>query len=407
MGKIITVVGDGGFNRRLPSNESGSGFIFEGGAAAPAGLAFGETSDPLTGLEQAEALGIDEDYDTDNDVLIWHHLKRFWHYSPNAKVWLILTAAAVSMEDMADSANPYLSKLIQDSEGEAKTIGLVVSPGVSSAAEPVAGIAPDVLAAIPKAQATAEAQAVNYRNVLVVLEGYALDGTAGAMDDLREMDAGNVVVTCLADPAVWENGASYENYAEVGTTVGIISRSPVHENGGWTEKYNLQDRAEGFFLTIGLSDGALAKTREAEYDQLTQKGVAFARTYPQQDGVYFEDSPTCAPLNSDFAYWTERRVMNKAIIAVYNALFPKINGPIRVDSETGKLDLEVVKSYEALGQSELDNMETNGEISGGQSFIDPDQDVITSGKLINKIRIVAVATGRIIEVQIGFTKQLG
>lgn len=407
MGKIITVKGDGGFNRNAPSNDSGAGFVFGGGVQAPAGLAFGVTSAPLTSLAQAEALGLDETYDTNNDVLIWEHLKRFWHRSPNAKIWIMVAPAGTTLANMADNANAFLSKLILDSEGEAKTIGLVMNPQAAYTAVTTGGIDADVTAAISKAQATIDAHAVNYRNVLVVIEGRELTGTAGAMEDLRENEAGGVVVTVIQDPIVAAKGGLFAKYADVGTTVGIISRSAVHENGGWTEKFNLQDKAAGYYLTVNMSDGKAAKTREAEFQALTDKGITFGRTYPQQAGVYLEDSPTCAKLTSDFAYWTETRVLNKAIIAVYNALFPKINGPLKVDAETGQLDLEVVKSFEALGQRELDHLETLGEISGGESYIDPAQDLKAQGKLINNIRVVNIDTGRVIEVQIGFTKKLG
>lgn len=406
MGRIITIKGEGGFNRKAPSNDSGAGFIFAAGQVRPVG--FPNTAQgPFTSIEQVEALGITQEYDTNNSVLIWEHLSRFWHYSPNAQVWIGIAAQGTSMSDMVDTTGPYLNGIIALSEGKAKTIGVVMNPAATGYVPVLAGgMDQDSLDAIPKAQATIEQHAAQYRNVMVVIEGRSLTGTAGAMEDLRLNDAGGVIVTVLQDPAVAGKETIHAGYADVGTTVGIISRSAVHENGGWTEKFNLQSKAKGYYLQVSISDMPVF-SREAEFDQLTQKGVTFGRTYPQQAGVYLEDSPTCGMITSDYAYWTETRVMNKAIIAVYNALFPKINGPIKVDAETGRLDLEVVKSFEALGQAELDYLETLGEISGGESYIDANQDLKAQGKLINNIRVVSIDTGRVIEVQIGFTKKIG
>jgi len=407
MGEIIAIVGDGNFNRQAASQDSGAGFVFGGAANAPTGLANGEVSGPLTSIQEAEALGITKAYDDAEFVLMWHHLNRHFKRSPKAETWIVIAPQSTTIADMADNANAYLSELILQSEGKAKTIGIVMNPASGYTPAVTSGIDDDAEAAIAKAQETIDAHAANFRRVIVVLEARSLSGTAAAMTDFRENEASGVVLAAIADPAIQAKGGVFTNYADVGTVVGIISSSKVSENGGWTQKFNLQDKANGFFTTgVGLSDGSPAKNREAEWKVLTDKGLTIGRTYAQQQGVYLNDSPTCQLLTSDFAYWTEVRVMNKAILRVYDALFPKINSPIKVDAETGQLDLEVVKSFEAIGQGQLDLMEQDEEISGGESFIDPSQDVTTSGKIVNNIRIVSIATGRTIEVQIGFTKQL-
>ncbi len=404
MGKINTIIENGGFSRRVPSEDGNAGFVFGGVAAS--GLALDTVSPVMTSIEEAEALGIDVAYDTTNVVLVHEHLKRFWKRNPGTKVWIMLVAQGTLLSAMADVNNAYMNTLIQETEGKIKIIGLVLNPAAPYAPDVTSGLDDDTATAVAKAQETADAQAEKYRDVLVVIEGKSLTGTAAALTDLRAADQRNVMVTTLSDPILWELNALHESHAAVGDVVGLLSAARVHENIGWPEKFNLQDKANGYFETVGMSDGELAGTREAEFDTLNQKGIAFGRKYPQQDGVYMHDAPSCDVLVSDYAYATETRVVNKAKLLTYNALFPKVNSPVKVDAKTGQIDRETIAAWEALAQRELDAMARDGEISGGEAYIDPAQNVTSTGKVIVKIKIVSIATGRTIEISIGFTKSL-
>lgn len=405
MGKINTIVSDGNFSRAAASDDAKAGYVFASIAAS--GLALGVVSPELTSIEEAEALGITEAWGITNDNLVHYHLKAHWFRNPGQSVWIMLVDTETTMTVMADNAQPYLSKLILETQGKAKTIGLVLDPDELLTMTATDGMSLDVDTAVAKAQQTIDAHALHYRNVIVVLDGGALNGTAATMKDFRLNEAPGVMICAIQDPHMVAKVGSTSKSSSIGHVVGVISSARVHENAGWTEKFNLTDKAEGYFLTVNMTDNQPASTREAEFDTLTNKGVTFGRTYSGQAGVYLNDVPTCAALTSDFAYVTETRVMNKAIIKTYDALFPKINAPLKVDKESGNLDFEVVKAFERLVQDELDDMERNGEISGGEAYIDPAQDLKTAGKLIVVIKVVSIDTAREIEVQIGFAKKLG
>lgn len=405
MGKIRHIVGDGAFNRAAVSDDAKAGYIFA--SIAPTGLELGVVSPELTSIEEAEALGITESWSFDNDNVVHYHLKSHWFRNPGQSVWIMLVDTETTMTVMADNAQPYLSKLILETEGKAKTIGLVLDPDELTTMVATDGMLNDVDTAVAKAQQTIDAHAEKYRNVVVVLEGAGLNGTAAVLKDFRLNEARSVMIAAIQDPGMSSTIGSSNKSASVGHVVGVISFARVHENAGWTEKFNLTDKAEGYFLTVNMTDNKPANLREAEFDTLNNKGITFGRTYAGQAGVYLNDVPTCAALTSDFAYVTETRVINKAIGVTYNALFPKVNGPLKVDKVTGNLDLEVVAAFERLAQDELDTMERNGEISGGECYIDPVQDLKTTGKLIAVIKVVSIDTGREIEVQIGFAKKLG
>lgn len=404
MGTFNVQKQDGGLNRQAPRTDYTSALVM--GAVAATGLAIGTLSDELSRVEDAEDLGIDAIYDVANDVLVHYHIKEYFRMNPNGKLRVLLVAQGTSLEDMCDKTNSYVQKVVDDTNGKVRRIGVVLNPASGYVSVTTGALDDDSIAAIPKAQELAEAAYTAKRPVQILIEGREFNGTVAAADDLRNLDDEYACVTIIQDPGAVTNFSLHEKSAAVGTTLGAMSAASPNLSIGWTGKFNLSGD-NGEFASVNLSSNALASTVEADFETLTQKGYIYGRNYPSQEGVYFDAFPSCALITSDYAYGQEVAVMNEATRKIYAQLFPRINGPIKIDPDTGKIDPEVAKEIEADGSSSLDIMVQDDQISGKDAYVDPDQDVQTSGELIFQFSIVSIATGRKITAKIGFTKSLG
>ena len=89
--------------------------------------------------------------------------------------------------------------------------------------------------------------------------------------------------------------------------------------------------------------------------------------------------------------------MDKVERLQYAALAPKLNAPLLVDSD-GKLSIGTIRIFENIADNPVEGMEIAGEISSRSVVIDPDQDVLTTSKLVVTTFVVPVGVAREIEV---------
>lgn len=280
------------------------------------------------------------------------------------------------------------------------------------------GIDNDVNTAIPKAQALVEWLKTEHQLEVdnVLLEGRELNGTIADLNDLRTLDAENVSVVIAQDPAIASTDQAYAKYAAVGAALGMITVRQVNENLAsvainnppqafiGNESYPLTRTASSRWLTAALSSGALVSTlTSTDRKALNEKGWIFAGKFQGYNGIYFSDSPTAKPLSSDYAYIENVRTWNKASRNVRAALIPKMKGNIGVDADTGQIDGDTIKSWQALAQRRIDQMITDGELSAGTVTIDPAQDVLATSEVVVTVDITPNGVARNIVANIGFT----
>lgn len=403
MGKFEISLRDGGLNRQAPSDFMKTGLVC-GGVTAD-GLALNTVSAPLTKIEDVVALGIDADYDIDNEVLVYNHCKEFFRLCPSGTLYLMLVAQGVTLTQMATSTLAYAQKMIAE-VGSLRRLGLVLNPADDYVPTLTTGLDADVHLAVAQAELTAIKAFNDKRPLQIVIEGREFNGTVALLTDQRLSDRKYAHVTLIQDPAVAALFTMAGKSAAVGTTLGAMAFVNPNESIGWTGKVQLSDANTGEFASVAFSSGALASTLEADFQNITDKGYIFGRTYASQSGVYFDDYSTCADITSDYAYGQEVAVILDASRRLYDQLFPRINGPVKLDPDTGQIAPEIAKAIEADGGSSLDIMVQSEWISGYDVFVDASQDVLTSGIVEVQFSLVAIATGRIIKASIGFTKKI-
>lgn len=396
---------NGGFKKTATQDFMKSGLVLGGVAAS--GLALNTTSDELNSAADAEALGIDATYDTTNDVLVYHHIKEFFRMAPSAKLRIRLVAQGTTLTAMCLSSNTHVQKLIDDANGELRRVGVVLNPATGYTPTLTGGLDGDVLTAIDNAKLLAEAAFAQKKFVEILIEGRQFNGTVAGATNLRTKLTGDVQVVILQDPAVAATDALHAKYAAVGTTLGVRAASLPHEDAGYVAKFNLQgDNDE--YSSVAISSGALVSTlSDIDLASLTAKGYMLGRTYPGVAGVYFDSNPTCDAITSDFAFAQQTAVINEAARYLYKALFPRMNSPVLINPDNGQIEPGVAKEIEAEGYSSLDPLATMGSISGRDVFVDPNQDIQTTGELVVQFSIIAVGTARSITAKIGYVLKLG
>lgn len=207
--------------------------------------------------------------------------------------------------------------------------------------------------------------------------------------------------------------ATHPSLSCIGAVLGAIAKAKVSESIAWVEKQNLVSTAYPKALTggtekareldsIGFCDGSnLGNYTPQQLEAIHDKGYIFGMKHTGVAGTFLNDSFTATSLESDFAYLENNRTIDKAIREINKVLIKKVSGPAYIDPDTGLLEATGVAALEALCDDVLDQMVRDGEVSGFEVFINPNQQVLRTSKLEVVVRIVPVGTLRKIEVKIG------
>lgn len=301
-------------------------------------------------------------------------------------------ASTETMTGLCDKDTGSLKGLMQSLKGELR--GLVIASGKDDDPEVTEGLDPDVLSALPKAQALAEYAADNmYSPVFIALEGRAYSGTPSELKDLSEMTYNRCCVV-IGDTAQGSGNAA------MGIFAGKVAAVPVQRNIG------------------RVADGALSSTMmyigdktvdEADDDIATiyDKGYITPRTYVGRTGYFFTDDRMACDPADDYAHLTGRRTIDKAARIAYDTLLDFMLSEIEVN-EDGTMQQPVLKSWQSEVESAIDSqMTAAGELSatdgsGCSCYIDPSQNVLATSTVNMTLKVRPYGYARTINVELGF-----
>ena len=256
-------------------------------------------------------------------------------------------------------------------------------------------------------QAAIEAMQVEFKNMNAVYAGDQLSDTLTASDDLRGL-TNDRVSACAGQDGGGEGWRLVDvldrSMPAIGALLGTVSLANVSENVGWVSKFNLAsvDLDVLSFTTGDLYSGISVATQ----DLLENRGWIFAKKYTGKAGSFWNDSPTATPATGDYAYVENGRTIDKAVRGVNVALTSFINAPLFVDPDTGKMTELTVSNFKNAASIPLEQMLIEGDLSGYEVVIDPDQNVLTTSKVELTIKLVPVGVARTIVVNIGYVVSL-
>jgi len=358
--------------------------------------------------EDAEAYGIDEAFDANESSLAHYHITEFFRLAPEGTLYLIPLSDTDTVATMHTALVPIL-KANQDIKG----LGVVGTASVISELEDlVEGVQTNLV----------DALFAGHRYLdFVLLEGNGDEeepfATIAAYPDFRAKNAPQVSVVIAQDPAIAETDEAYSGHAGVGSVLGMIAVRKVNENAGSVNIQNKPDGAKGtadYPLTgngrwesAQLSTGKpISELSYADYKALADKGYIVAGAYSGYAGIFLNGSATCVNIASDYAYIENNRVWNKAARGIRKALLPEVKGVVKKDPQTGFIKSTTISRWEGIAGKPLDQMLADGEISGYDIYINPQQSLSNDESLKVKARVVKDDIVHEFDVDLGLAKNL-
>jgi hypothetical protein len=379
LGDISFIKGQGGLGRQPEGQDYVSGFLY--GGVKPAGYGT-DTVRQFYSLKEAEDSGITAaDFPALN-----YQLSEYFRIMENGTVYVAFTGATTT-----DFTKIKDMQLVADGKIRQVAVFLTDQVFAASLVTGLQGVATEL---------------EGEHTPLVILLGADMGGlTLTSLPDLSGLNCPNVAV--IISESKSGQGATLAatlgySMPAVGALLGAVSLASVSENIGWVNKFNVAGtELDELAFSTGNDYKTVTKTQQNDLDA---KHYIFLRKLVGLDGSYFSTDHTAA--TGDYSRIALVRTIDKAIRNVRTALLPFVNSPVVVDRNTGKLTLDTVRSYEAVGQKQLDLMQANGEVSGGLVTIDPNQNVLATDEIKVKIEIVPVGTATSIKVYIGFVSKI-
>lgn len=369
-----------------PGEDGVVGIVFNGVAAGS--LALGVSKQGF-GLDEFEAVGINAAYDTTNSVKVWRQIKEFYDSAGDgAELWVMLVSQATNITTILDKTQAFAKKLLDDSAGRIKLLGVGRNPAGGYSPSTVANqIDLDVINALVTGQALADDMQAAFRPVSIVIEAYAFTGTTSGLADLKTQTKKNMSVL-LGNS---ESGAR----SAIGLFLGRLVKIPVQRNPGRVKDLSLP-------IIAAFLGSATLESNEGAATAIHDKGFITLRKYTGRAGYYFSDDPTAVPATDDYSSLARVRVVNKAIRIAYSTYVNEILDEVEIDPTTGLLSAAKAKYYQSIiERAVLTAM--SGEVSGFNAYVDPAQNVLSTNKICIEARIVPFGYAKTIEVRLGFS----
>lgn len=405
---------NGGLGQQAPSDRNVAGLIFRKGYVV--GTTFvADTVYKLESLDDATALGLnaasDANVSATNASAVWYHISEFFRVNPNGTLYVWNGGVGTTPFATGDAAD----KLMAASANGIRYMGLVYGFDPSASPTVTGGFGGTVAADIAAAQVWVEARAAAFVYVdCVVIEGYAASST---LVDLKALDAPQVHVTVANDSGYFSSyPAGFKRSAAVGTTLGSIGVRMLSESIGSVKlerypakargqaDYSLTDTRQNRWVKFGTSASvSFDSLTQAQRDGLTTNAYGYVGKYEGYAGVYHNTDATCTLATEDYNTIHINRIWDEAARMVRRALIPRMNSRVKIDPTSGKIDPATIADWDAAAKRQLDGLLVEGEIADFQFTLDPDQDVIATGKVVTKLSITPQGIAKAIEAEIGFT----
>lgn len=398
--KINIELTNGNLGREVSSKDGVAALIVSGVAVVDQ-FALGDVM-VFNQLGDAEAKGIDAAYDSTNKVLAYQQIKDFYEAAGSGHtLYVMVVAQTATLTQMADKTLDFAKKVRDTANGEIRLLGLTRVPQSGYIATYNGGLDDDVITAIAKAKEFASDSFDLYAPLSIIIEGRDYQGVPGNLNDLRDAagsNANRVSVMLGANPDISGAESEYAAYASVGLLLGRLASIPVQRNAGRVKDGTLP------FLKAGMSDNVSVDDLSlATLEAIDAKGYIFLRRHIGKAGYYFNNDHCACPLNDDYSHIHRARPIDKAVRLLRQVFTNELLDDLEVDKTTGKLELSVVKSHQAIGQEIIEtNMQANGEVSGVKVFVDPDQNILSTSQEEVEVSIVPKGMNETIKIKLGF-----
>jgi hypothetical protein len=310
-----------------------------------------------------------------------------------AKLYVIIAANTETLTNMADKAstNHYGKVLLDYAQGEIGILGICRKPAAGYSPTLTHGIDEDAVTAITKMQALAEDYHATFKPFVGIIEGRAFNGTVADLTDMAAASNNYVGVTLAASG---ELNDIDDTAASVGLVLGRAAAVPVQRKIA---------RVKDGALSIAAGYYGSDTVEDTDYESIDEKGYITIGKFANKTGYYFMDDILATDPTDDYSTISKRRTINKMIRIVYATYINELNDDIELTSE-GKLSPATAKYYEGLISNAVNTqMTSNSELSSFAAFVDVNQNVLSTGKVVIRCSAVPKGYSQEISVVLGFS----
>jgi hypothetical protein len=342
----------------------------------------------FTGLTDATTQGLT----TSNNAFAYKQVKEFYDEAgTGAQLYVMLVPATMKVNQLSDKTNAAGAiKLLNFAGGKIRLLGILTNDTVvytgGTTLTTTNAINADCYTAATNMQALGAQFFAAQTPFRAVIGGTSFTGVAASLTD--ETTATKNRVSILIGDTVSGNGSA------VGLLLGRAALIPVQRK------------------ISRVRDGALTNTAafidSISADQYTDTGILFDkgfitfRTFPNKSGFYFSGDATCTSTTDDYSSLARGRVIDKAQVLAYATFANEVDDEVPVDA-SGNIDAGYTRWLEQQITNQVNLAMTAGnEISSVTCFIDPAQNILSTGKLNVVLKVTPVGYASDIEVQLGF-----
>lgn len=341
-------------------------------------------------LKNAEDLGMTNE---SGNAFAYKHITDFYETAgQGAPLWFMLVSDATTMTMMGDVNEPYAKKLINEAGGAIRVLGLVKQAVGDEAVS--GGLDEDVATAVEKAQGLVTYFAERFMHIRAILSGNGFNGTVADLTDFESAGLAYNGVSLL----IANNDGEPE--ASIGLALGKQLSIPSQR-----KQSRIKDGpviTEAAFFTNGDPVESLADA----WDAIDDKGYTFFRNFANRSGYFFTSDITLTAKEDDFSSLARGFVMDEAVLIAYGVLIEQLSDEIPV-TEAGLIHPAIIKSWQSSIETQIENlMVANGKLVAIKAFIDENQNVLSTDKIVVGISLLPVGYAEYIEVNIGFTTNI-
>jgi hypothetical protein len=329
-------------------------------------------------LEDAEGKGFTEAAEPD----MHRHLKEFYgELSGNQELHIMLVPNTMTMAQMLDNTNEAgAKKLITDAQGKVRLLGVFHKPaaGYNGGTD---FIDSQVGAAILNAKNFALARLAELVPLRILIEGRVANPNAN--NTLQPKTSSNGYAGVVL------GGTRPDGSASVGLALGRAVKYGAHIKLGKVANGPLS-------ITTAYIGDKLIKDIPALAD-LHDAGFISFMQHPQKAGFYFGIDRMSS--TDDYRLLAYGRVIDKAAVVAAAVYVEDLEGEVAVDAD-GKIATGVLSHLKAKIIQQI-NVAMADQISGVEVYINPAQNVISTGKLNVQLRIRPFGYTSFIDVDLG------
>lgn len=380
---VNIILGNGALGQVATTDDGVAGLILTGTEVA--GKLELNKRYQLGGTTELEKLGITKEI----NPLAYKEIRAFYSQAgQGAELHLLLVAEATTLTAMCDSAaGSPLCKLIDSTGGRIRIVGVnKISPKEYEVVN-TQGIDYDAITAGDAAHKTAQSYADQVRPFRLLMPAPAFKSDSDDLFSPREASYNRVGYVLASDDTI-------DHTAAIGMVLGRAAKVEPQQSLGRVKDGSM---APTLYLTNGKS-----------YDQVTSiinmlhdAGYIIPVSYPTKNGAYLNGNPMAAPATDDYSELNLGRVIDKAHVICYDTYISEILDNIIVD-EKGQIPSGTCKYFEGMIENAI-GIAMSGQISGFTAYVNPDQNVLSSGTLEIACSITPLGTLQNINVNLAFT----